>query len=140
MSRGHGKSAAAAGPSPACMQPARYQHHEQRDNKIKQELRKDHATGATKRPAAATSNRMGDAIAAGRWWSVLTFSWARSFLSLGSAVTLQEEHLEEIYESHERFAKFTRFLVCQDYMANFRRHREGRHSTKLPRRLWLCTR
>lgn len=48
-------------------------------------------------------NRMGEAMAAGRWGSYLTFSWAGSFLSLGSTVTIKEEHLEGTYEKHERY-------------------------------------
>ena len=48
-------------------------------------------------------NRMSEAMAAGRWGSYLTFSWAGSFLSLGSAVTIKEEHLEGTYKKHERY-------------------------------------
>lgn len=47
-------------------------------------------------------NRMGEAITARRWWSCLTFSWAKSFLSLGSTITIKEEHLEDTYKTHER--------------------------------------
>lgn len=46
---------------------------------------------------------MGEALAAKRWGSYLTFSWAGSFLSLGSTVTLKEEHLEGTYKKHERY-------------------------------------
>ncbi|CAB1106389.1 unnamed protein product [Ectocarpus sp. CCAP 1310/34] len=37
------------------------------------------------------------------WGSYLTFAWAGSFLKLGSTVTLKEEHLEGIYDKHERW-------------------------------------
>lgn len=152
MARGQEMSAAAVGP-PAAGRPARHQHHGRRDNKTTsqpEELRKEHATAATmKRPAAARSNRMGDAIAEGRWWSVLTFSWARSFLELGSAVTLQEEHLEEIYESHERFAgewvqsAIVCHLLCNiDFSGGSSSTRgEGpRVRCRADQRLWACVR
>lgn len=56
-------------------------------------------------------NRMGEAIAAGRWGSYLTFSWAGSFLSLGSTVTIKEEHLEGTYEKHERYCR-EGLIIC----------------------------
>ncbi|CAM9399555.1 unnamed protein product, partial [Ectocarpus sp. 12 AP-2014] len=49
-------------------------------------------------------NRMAAAMKRGGivgWGSYLTFAWAGSFLKLGSTVTLKEEHLEGIYDTHE---------------------------------------
>ncbi|CAN0142840.1 unnamed protein product [Ectocarpus sp. 6 AP-2014] len=51
-------------------------------------------------------NRMASAMKRGGilgWGSYLTFAWAGPFLKLGSTVTLKEEHLEGIYDKHERW-------------------------------------
>lgn len=79
------------------------------------EMRGNTNNGVLKRDDGLRPNRMGEALAARRWGSHLTFSWAGSFLWLGSTVTIKEEHLEATYKNHERWVRLGCCLDLRSY-------------------------